>query len=247
MTRPPGFWAGASAQPWPTTSRSPAAFDAILAAAGLPEGQPPPVGAILVGLEDQLKAEEVVDDLRGSLPEYSVVTVARETAFANARHLPERSYEWFGIPQPKTLPLEQPTVPVESGDVFGLVLFGFAGLVIAGNSTLAVLTRRTEFAVLKAIGLRGFEIGLVVMAEVLTTAVIGLLIGFTAGEVSCLPMILSNSTEFGTVKLGAVLGTMASHFALVGGVVLLCAAAFSLFPVARTLRITVSEAMRGGA
>jgi len=121
-----------------------------------------------------------------------------------------------------------------------VVLFGFAGLVVAGNSTLMVLTRRTEFAILKAIGLRGFEVGVVVMVEVLTLSMIGLLIGFGAAEVGSLPVILTNS-----IGLGEVLRAVALDFGLVAAAALSCAVVFSLAPVYKTLRITVSEAMRG--
>jgi len=219
---------------------SPAAFDQILARAGLPEGQPPPVGALLLGLDDQSKVEEIAADLRAATPGYSIVSVAQEAAFANARLLPEPTYECPVEFRPRALPLRQPAIPADAGDIFGVVLFGFAGLVVAGNSTLMVLTRRTEFAILKAIGLRGFEVGVVVMVEVLTLSMIGLLIGFGAAEVGSLPVILTNS-----IGLGEVLRAVALDFGLVAAAALSCAVVFSLAPVYKTLRITVSEAMRG--
>jgi len=219
---------------------NPAAFDKILADAGLPEGQPPPVGALLLGLEDQSKAEEAAGELREAVPGYSVVTVARETAFANARLLPEPIYECPVDYRPRALPLRQPAIPADAGNIFGIVLFCFAGLVVAGNSTLMVLSRRTEFAILRAIGMRGFEIGLVVMVEVLTLSVIGLLAGFGAAEVGNLPVILTNA-----VGLGPALKAVALDFAVVALATLSCAVVFSLVPVSKTLRITVSEAMRG--
>lgn len=221
---------------------NPAAFDDILRAAGLPEGEAPPVGALLVRLRNQSKTEATVEELRRMLPGYSVVSVARQTAFANARHLPEPTHhcppEMRGTPLPRT----QPFVPADTGRLFAFILFGFAGLVTAGNSALMVLSRRTEFAILKAIGMRGFEIGLVVLVEVVTLAVIGLVLGFTAAEVANLPVILTNN-----IGTRAVLAAVARDFAVVAAATLGCAVVFALVPISKTLRITVSEAMRGDA
>lgn len=219
---------------------SPAAFDKVLAAMGLPPGETPPVGALTLQLGDLSETEAVVDELRQAHPEFSFVSVAQETAFANARALPERIYACPFEMRPQPLPLRQPAVPADQGDLLGVVLFGFAGLVAAGNSTLMVLSRRTEFAILKAIGLRGFEVGAVVLVEVMTLSVIGLLAGFGLAEVGNLPIILTNR-----VSLATVLGTLAADFALVAGATLSCAVIFALIPVLKTLRITVAEAMRG--
>lgn len=219
-----------------------AGFDRVLQVMGLAEGEAPPVGAVVVRLTDLSKSEPVVEDLRKLCPGFSVVSVARETAFANARGLPETIYACPPDKRPVPLPLAQPVVPVDTGDVFGFVVFGFAGLVAAGNSTLMVLSRRSEFAILKAIGLRGFEVGMVVLVEVLVLSTVGLVVGFGAAEVGNLPIILSNQVE-----PGAVARAVAADFGLVAACTLGCAVTFSLIPVAKTLRITVAEAMRGGS
>ncbi len=219
---------------------TPAAFDRILQAAGLPAGELPPVGALAVSLRDQSKAVAVTEELRGLVPSLSVVTVAQEADFANARNLPETIYECPPDFRPRPLPLSQPAVPPEARQFFGLLLFGFAGLVAAGNSTLMILSRRTEFAILKAIGMRGFEIGLVVMVEVVTLAVIGLVLGFSVAEVGSLPIILTNR-----IGPAAVLKAIGRDFAIVASATLACAVVFALVPMSRTLRITVAEAMRG--
>ncbi len=218
----------------------PGGFDKLLAVMGLPPGAPPPVGALAVRLADQSKTEETVGLLRQALPGLSVVSVAQETAFANAHGQPERVYMAPAGDRPRPLPARQPSVPAESGNIFGLLLFGFAGLVAAGNTTLVVLNRRMEFAILKAIGLRGFEVALMVVAEVLTLSIIGLLIGFAAGETSALPVILTNG-----VPLGTVATQLGRDFGIVAAATLGCAVIFSVVPMSKTLRITVSEAMRG--
>ncbi len=216
-----------------------AGFERLLEIMGLPPGQLPPVGALAVRLQDQSKAEAIMPTLRQTVPDLSIVTVAKETAFANARGLPETIYE-----APENVryarPLSQPAVPVEAGNLFGVILFGFAGLVAAGNATLLTLTRRTEFAILKAIGMRGYEVGLVVMVEVLFLSALGLFLGFAAGEAGAIPIILTNN-----VGLGSLLRTLERDFGIVAGATLGCSALFSLIPMAKTLRITVSEAMRG--
>jgi hypothetical protein len=211
----------------------------LLEIMGLPPGELPPVGALALRLRDQSKAEAVVPALRKAAPFLSVVTVAREAAFANSRELPETIYE--APPSVRyARPLSQPAIPTEAGSLFGVILFGFAGLVAAGNATLLVLTRRTEFAILKAIGLRGYEVALVVMVEVVFLSTLGLLLGFVAGEAGALPIILTNN-----IGLGSVLRALGRDFGIVAGATLGCSVLFSLVPMLKTLRITVSEAMRG--
>ncbi|RJQ04914.1 MAG: ABC transporter permease [Bacillota bacterium] len=216
------------------------AIDRLLALMGLPPGELPPVGALAVSLTDQSKAEEMTSALRTAVPGLSVVSVAAEASFANARNLPERSYECPFENMPAPRPLRQPAVPAEAGNILGFVLFGFAGLAAAGNSTLLVLSRRTEFAILKAIGMRAYEVALVVMVEVVTLAVIGLAVGFALGEITALPVILTNSV--GTIT---VLRALAGDFGIVAGATLGCSILFSLVPMSKTLSITVAEAMRG--
>ena len=234
-----------------------AGFDRLLALMGLPAGGQPPTGALALRLENQAKAVEVVAALRAAVPGLSVVSVADEAAYANLRGQPERVYELApagsmkvpqrriglslgsGIPSSPFPPLGQPTVPADTGNLFAMLLFAFAGLVAAGNATLLVLSRRTEFAILKAIGLRGFEVGFTVMVEVVTLATVGLLVGFTAGEVVALPMILTDS-----LGLSAVVRAMGQDLGVVALATLGCAIVFSLAPMAKTLSITVAEVMR---
>jgi len=219
---------------------SQAAIERILEAMGLPPGGLPPVGAVALTLTNQTKAAAVSEELRETIRDFSVVSVVQETTYANARHLPEKIYEGPVEMRPTPLPLRQPAIPSDAGNIYGILLFGFAGLVAAGNSTLMVLSRRTEFAILKAIGMRGFEIAIVVMVEVVTLAFIGLLIGFTTAEMGSLPVLLTNK-----VGLAAALKGLARDFGIVAAATLTCALVFALVPVRKTLRITVAEAMRG--
>jgi len=233
-----------------------AGFDRLLALMGLPAGGQPPTGALTLRLENQAKAVEVVAALRAAVPGLSAVSVADEAAYANLRGQPERVYELapagsigvtrrrtggrlWAIPSSPFPPLGQPTVPADTGNLFAVLLFAFAGLVAAGNATLLVLSRRTEFAILKAIGLRGFEVGFTVMVEVVTLATAGLLVGFTAGEIMALPIILTNSLD-----LPAVVRAIGQDLGVVAPVTLGCAIVFSLAPMAKTLSITVAEVMR---
>lgn len=219
---------------------SQAVIERILEAMGLPPGGLPPVGAVALTLTNQTKAAAVSEELRETIRDFSVVSVVQETTYANARHLPEKIYESPVEMRPTPLPLRQPAIPSDAGNIYGILLFGFAGLVAAGNSTLMVLSRRTEFAILKAIGMRGFEIAIVVMVEVATLAFIGLLIGFTTAEIGSLPVLLTNK-----VGLAAALKGLARDFGIVAAATLTCALVFALVPVRKTLRITVAEAMRG--
>lgn len=239
-----------------------AAFDRLLTLMGLPPGGQPPVEALVLRLENQAKAVTVVEALRRSLPGLSVVSVADEAAYANQHGLPEQVYELAGdrlqarttvtVTGGSRQPFEiagvrgrtfasagQPSVPADTGALFSVLLFGFAGLVAAGNATLVVLSRRTEFAILKAVGLRGFEVAFTVIVEVVTLAVVGMLIGFAAGEAIALPLILTSS-----VSPAAAIRTIGQDFAVVVLTTLGCAVVFSLAPMMKTLSITVLEAMR---
>lgn len=216
-----------------------AGLDRVLEAMGLPPGGVPPAGALVIRLEDQSKAEEIVASLRQALPDFSAVSVVTEATYANQRELPERAYTVPEASRHRSLPRRQPAVPAEASAIYSVILFGFAGLAAAGNTTLLVLSRRSEFAILKAVGLRGFEVGLMVMVEVLTLSALGLVIGFAAGAAGSLPVLLTNG-----VALGAIAGRLALHFGIVAGATLTCSVVFSLVPMSKTLSVTVAEAMR---
>jgi hypothetical protein len=217
----------------------PATYRRILEAMGLPGGAPAPVGALALRLADQATAETTAETLRQALPGYSVVTTVGETAFANSRGLPEPIYVCPPLFQPPTQALRQPVLPATKGRLLGLLMFGFAGVVAAANSTLLVISRRQEFAILRAVGLRGFEVAGVVLVEVLTLALVGLALGYGVGELVTIPALRLNG-----VPWPEILGLALRDLGVVAGTTLTATAAFSLFPMARSLSITVAEAMR---
>jgi hypothetical protein len=217
----------------------PATYRRILEAMGLPGGAPAPVGALTLRLADQSTAEATAEALRQALPGYSVVTSVRETTFANSRGLPEPIYVCPPLYQPPTQALRQPVLPAAKGQLFGLLMFGFASVVAAANSTLLVISRRQEFAILRAVGLRGFEVAGVVLVEVMTLAVVGLALGYGLGEMVTIPALRLNG-----VAWSEILRLALRDLGVVAGTTLAAAAAFSLFPMVRSLSITVAEAMR---
>jgi len=221
---------------------APAAYEGLLAAMGLQAGESPPAGALLVRVADQSRIEATTRELRALLPDLSLITVARELAYANSRGLPEpiRTCPWEHRPHP--LPLTQPVIPAGSKVSTGVVLFAFAGLAAAGNSTLLVIGRRKEFAILKATGLRGHEIALVVLVEVLTLGLLGFLAGFGAAELSALPILLTNA-----VAPVDALGRLLRDAAVVGLATIGASAVFALVPMVKTLSVSVAEVMRGEA
>lgn len=217
----------------------PAAFERVLTAMGFTPDDPPPVGALAVSLSQQATAEKAADVLRKSLPGYSVVTVAAEVTYAHARGLPEPIYEAPPASRPRRLGLTQPVVPAEARTWLGVLLFLFAGLVVAGNSLLVVVSRRTDLAILKAIGLGSWEVALVVLIEVVGLAALGLVIGYGAAELGSLPILLTNRVAVGTILRDAAL-----HLAIVGPATLGASAVFAVAPMVRTLRITVMDTLR---
>jgi hypothetical protein len=217
----------------------PKTMEHLLSVLGVGPEDIPPAGALLVSLQNQSQAEATAGEIRRSVSGLSVVSVARETTYANQRRLPEPILRCPLDALPKPPPVGQPVIPAETSGLFGLILFGFAGLLAAGSGTLLVLKRRAEFAILKAIGLRNYEVGLVVVVEAVTLAAVGCLAGFGVGLVGSLPSLLANG-----VDLGLALAWLGRTFGLVVTTTLGFAVVFSLAPLIRTLRITVMEVVR---
>jgi len=222
---------------------TPDVFDRLLETAGLPEDDLPPVGALLVSVADFVRCEEIAEELRGVLDEFTVVSVVTDAHFANARGWPEKAYVCPPGDRPKRMPLGQPAVPADTRSTFGYLLFGIAAVVAAGSNTLTVLTRRTEFAVLRAVGLRAFEVAIVVTTEVVVISAVGIAAGYSAGEVLALPLLLANRPA--DVPVVAYLTPyLLRDLGVIIPVAIGSAVVSSLFPVMRSLRITVLEALR---
>lgn len=217
----------------------PKTLDRLLRMLGLGPEDVPPVGALLVSLEDQSAVEAVAGELRRSLAGLSVVSVTQETDYANQRRLPEPILQYPRELLTAPPPLGQPVIPAQAEGFFGFILFGFAGLVAAGSGTLLVMRRRAEFAILKAIGLRNWEVGITVVVEVSTLAAVGCLCGFGLGAISALPSLLANG-----VDAGKSVALLARSLGLVVASTLGIGVVSSLAPLARTLRISVMEVMR---
>lgn len=218
----------------------PRTMDRLLTMAGRSDTDPAPVGALLVSLKDQSIAERTADELRGVLEPFSVVSVARQADYGLSRVLPEPIYECPLYVRSVPSSALQPVIPAQAQGLLGVVLFVLGGLVAAGNATLVVLGRQTEFAVLKAIGLMNWEIATVVVTEVLCLSMVGFVVGFSAAVIVSLPMLLSSG-----VGPGQIIGIFADRLAVVAPLMTATAVLFSIFPAIRVLRVTVMEAMRG--
>jgi len=214
-------------------------FDDLLALMGLGPDDPPPAGALAVRLRSQVFVERTASELRELLPGYAVVSVATDSACANRRGWPEQSYESPPEARPDRFALGQPVIPAGTGSVLHYLLFGFAGVLAAGSSTLTVLIRRSEVGILKAIGLRDFEVGGVVLGEVLAASSLGLCIGYVAGEALILPGLLASGVGWSVA--GPILGR---DFLLTVLMSFGTAVVAAVFPLAVALRVTVMEVLR---
>lgn len=221
---------------------SPAAYAEVLEAIGLRQGEPEPVGALVLTLADQSTANATCRALRREFPEYAFITVATEAGYANLRNAPEPIVECPTGSRPIPGPWTQATLAATSRSTLGLITYALAGLIAAGNSTILVIGRRKEFAILKAIGLRGFEVGLVILSEILTLAGIGLVVGFGLAQIAYIPALVTNQVSGVEALRRAVQG-----FLWVGGGLLGTAALFALAPIRKTLAISVAEVMRDDA
>ena len=177
---------------------------------------------ISVTLKDMSAAENVAALLRREFPDFTVFPAPQLTAAATQR---------TAVPA---------GVPMDMRKVTQGIAFVTAALLSATNLTILMLSRKTEIGILRALGATRWDIACMVLAESVWISLLGALIGSIITQPAILWQLLSNKVGREAVvrEVGTGLGR-AVAFAAVS------AALFGLLPVAKALRVTPAQVLRG--
>ena len=121
-----------------------------------------------------------------------------------------------------------------------VALFCIAALVVASHLLILVAERKTEIAVLKAVGGLRIHIMTMVLAEALCITLVSGTIGFTIIRVQ----MLLNQLATGAGSLSAIMFSIVTELIMVLGISLGAALTFGTLPALRTARLPVMGVLR---
>lgn len=199
---------------------TPETFDALKSASGIPDSLTN--WGISVTVDNMADLENYVGLLRRQYPDLTVYSVSQlSTASAN------RDTMATGV-------------PMDMRRVTEALSFMIAALLSATNLSVLMLARKNEIGILRAIGATRWNITCMVLAESIWVAFLGSLIGGLFTQPAILWQFLSNNIEFRIVAetIGANLGR-ALGFSVAAAVL------FGFLPVAKALRVTPAQVLRG--
>jgi len=131
-----------------------------------------------VRVADLSRIELIASQLQEILPDDTVLSCAQLATWIEESgvDLPRGTvlYDWYGPPA------EWPTLPVRPirlGPVFRLLFLAMAACIVTLTFTTLVGRRRTEIAILKALGARRGDVMAMVLVEVLLISMCGSLLG----------------------------------------------------------------------
>jgi len=212
-------------------------FESVYAAASNGLSLPPPM-QVAVRAEPFSSIENIAAEVAAALPGLTVISVPRQLELSHQRGLPEVAlqapFEMLGRPT-----TDQVGMPVDLSRTFVALACLIAALLVASNMLFLVAQRRREVGVLKAIGARGRDIGLMILTEALTLSLGGTLIGFGLVRIFATWTMVSNRIPL------AEIGRATLHdFALVVSASTAAAALFALIPAWQMARLTSMEVLR---
>jgi hypothetical protein len=175
------------------------------------------------------------------------VTLKDMSALENVAALLRREFPdftTFTAPQLSAASTQNTTVstgvPMDMRRITQTIAFVTAALLSATNLTILMLSRKNEIGILRALGATRWDITCMVLTESVWISLIGALIGVVITQPALLWQLLSNK-----VGQDVVLREVGTGF---GRAVLFAAssaAVFGFLPVARALRITPAQVLRG--
>ncbi len=184
------------------------------------------------------EVENIAAAIQGQLPGASVISVPRQADIAAVRGLPAAAIraplEVLGDPT-----VQQIGLPVDLNQAIIVMVSLIAALLLAANMLFLVAQRRREIGVLKAIGARARDIGLMILTEALTLNLAGMVIGFLVIRVFATWTLISNK-----IPLAEIGRTTLSDFLVVATAGASAAAAFGLLPAWQMARLTSLEVLR---
>jgi len=177
---------------------------------------------ITVTLKDMSTLENVAALLRRQFPDFTVFPAPQLSA-ASAQRMTASG-----------------GVPMDMRRVTETIAFVTAALLSATNLTILMLSRKNEIGILRALGATRWNITCMVLTESVWISLIGALIGAAITQPAILWQLLSNKVGQDVLlrEIGAGVGRSVL-FATVS------AAVFGFLPVARALRITPAQVLRG--
>lgn len=184
------------------------------------------------------EVENIATELRALLPGMTVISVPAQMELAHTRGIPEAVFqaplELMGLPSAL-----QTGMPVDLSRAFIVLICLIAGLLVASNMLFLVARRRREVGVLRALGARGSDIGLMVLTEALALNLAGTLAGFGLIRIFATWTLITNR-----IPLAEIGRATLADLALVVAASSLAATAFSLIPAWQMARLTSMEVLR---
>jgi hypothetical protein len=184
------------------------------------------------------QVENIVSELRARLPGMTVISVPGQIELAHARGLPEAVFraplDLRGRPT-----VEQTGMPVDLSRAFIVLICLIAALLVAANMLFLVARRRREIGVLKALGARGSDIGLMILTEALALNFMGTAIGFGLIRIFATWTMVSNR-----IPLAEIGRATLADFGVVASAATAAATAFALIPAWQMARLTSMEVLR---
>jgi hypothetical protein len=131
-------------------------------------------------------------------------------------------------------------VPMDMRRVTEAIAFITAALLSATNLTVLMLSRKNEIGILRALGATRSNIAVMVLTESVWIALLGSVAGSIVTQPAILWQLLSNR-----VASDAVMREIGNGMARAVGFSTVAATVFGFLPVARALRITPAQVLRG--
>lgn len=177
---------------------------------------------ISVTVKDMSELENVAGLLRREYPDFTTLPVSQLAGAKAARTSVSSG------------------VPMDMRQVTEAIAFITAALLSATNLTVIMLSRKNEIGILRAIGATGWNIAWMVLTESVCISLLGALAGSIFTQPAILWQLLSNRIAVAQVAeiVGRGIGR-AVAFAACTAVV------FGFLPVARALRVTPAQVLRG--
>lgn len=199
---------------------SPSTLDSLAAAAGYPVEAT--YWGISVTLKDMSTSENVAASLRREFSDFTVLPASQLSSAAVQRTAISTG------------------VPMDMRRITEGIAFVTAALLSATNLTVLMLSRKNEIGILRALGATRSNIACMVLTESVWISLLGALFGGLLTQPAILWQLLSNKVGRDVVlrEVGGGIGRLVG-FAAASAVL------FGFLPVAKALRITPAQVLRG--
>lgn len=204
----------------PVVFVTPETFSALKEATGVPDSMT--TWGISVSVDNMADLESYIALLRRKYPDFTVYGIPQLAAAASNRESVASG------------------VPMDMRRVTEALSFMVAALLSATNLSILMLARKNEIGILRALGATRWNITCMVLSESLWIAFLGSLIGSLLTQPAVLYQLMSNRLPSQTV-----ISTVGVNLGKSLGFSLCAAVLFGFLPVAKALRVTPAQVMRG--